>query len=107
MAVLKSGGREAISDFKVIKRFAEYTLLEVSLKTGRTHQIRVHLKHLGYPIVGDPVYKNNKQINELPISLQALHAYKIKFIHPNGEAMEFECDLPEDIRISCEELDKL
>lgn len=84
-------GKEAITHFKVIKRFSGYTLLEVSLKTGRTHQIRVHLSHIGYPIVGDRMYG----IQEFNLKGQLLHAKKIVFVHPRTkELMSFETPLP-------------
>lgn len=93
MAVVKSG-RKAITDFKVLKRFNGYTLCEFSLKTGRTHQIRVHAKYLGHPIVGDPEYgyKNCK----FNLKGQLLHAKTLEFIHPTtGEKMSFTAPLPE------------
>ena len=93
MAVVKSG-RKAITDFKVIERFNGYTLCEFSLKTGRTHQIRVHAKHIGHPIVGDPEYgyKNGK----FNLNGQLLHAKTLEFIHPaTGKKMCFNAPLPE------------
>ncbi|MBO4251450.1 MAG: RluA family pseudouridine synthase [Clostridia bacterium] len=93
MAVVKSG-RKAITVFKVIKRFNGYTLCEFSLKTGRTHQIRVHAKYLGHPIVGDPEYgyKNCK----FNLKGQLLHAKTLQFVHPTtGEKMTFNAPLPE------------
>lgn len=93
MAVL-SGGRDAITDYKVIERFSGYTLCEFSLHTGRTHQIRVHAKHIGHPIVGDNEYgfKNKK----FKLNGQLLHAGKLSFIHPTtNKKITFECDIPE------------
>ena len=93
MAVVKSG-RKAITDFKVLKRFNGYTLCEFSLKTGRTHQIRVHAKYLGHPIVGDPEYgyKNCK----FNLKGQLLHAKTLEFMHPStGEKMSFTVPLPD------------
>lgn len=93
MAVVKSG-RKAITDFKVLKRFNSYTLCEFSLKTGRTHQIRVHAKYMGHPIVGDPEYgyKNCK----FNLNGQLLHARTLEFIHPStGEKMTFNAPLPD------------
>ena len=93
MSVVKSG-RKAITDFKVIKRYNGYTLCEFSLKTGRTHQIRVHAKYLGHPIVGDPEYgyKNCK----FNLKGQLLHAKTLQFVHPTtGEKMTFNAPLPE------------
>lgn len=93
MAVTEKG-REAITHFKVIKRFKDTTLVELAPKTGRTHQLRVHLHHLGHPIVGDPVYGGAKGSGQL------LHASKLSFIHPRtGEKMEFEVPLPDDLSV--------
>ncbi len=92
MAVIKTG-KEAITHFKVLERFKENTLLEINLETGRTHQIRVHLSQIGYPIVGDMVYSNGK--NKFGVQGQMLHAWKIKFMHPiTGKKMEIEAPLP-------------
>ena len=91
MAVL-SEGREAITDYKVLKRFKNACFVEFSLKTGRTHQIRVHAKYLGHPIIGDKVY--GKEVKGL--KGQLLHAYKITFVHPTTlKEMTFEASLPE------------
>lgn len=90
-------GREAVTDFKVIERYKNHTLCEFSLRTGRTHQIRVHAKHMGHPVVGDTEYgfKNQK----FKLNGQLLHAYKLMFIHPTTkECMEFTCDLPEHFK---------
>ena len=92
MAVVKTG-KEAITHFKVLERFKENTLLEINLETGRTHQIRVHLSQIGYPIVGDMVYSNGK--NKFGVQGQMLHAWKIKFMHPiTGKEMKIEAPLP-------------
>ena len=93
MAVV-AGGRVAVSEWRVLERFSDYTLLEVSLKTGRTHQIRVHMAHLGHPVVGDKVYTKKKP----PFATQGqmLHAGKLGLTHPRtGERMEFTAPLPE------------
>ncbi len=93
MAVSKSG-KNAITHFKVLKRYEKYTLLEIKIETGRTHQIRVHLSHIGYPVVGDYTYSNGK--NDFDVEGQMLHAKKIKFKHPKTEKeMELEASLPE------------
>lgn len=95
MAVTKNG-KEAISHFKVIERFPKHncTLLEVKIETGRTHQIRVHLSQIGYPIIGDAVYSNGK--NEWNIEGQCLHAKSLKFKHPiTKKEMFLEAKLPE------------
>ena len=92
MAVRKDG-KEAVTHFKVLKRFEKYTLLEVNIETGRTHQIRVHLSYIGYPIVGDYTYSNGK--NEFGVIGQCLHAIKLEFKHPiTGKDMELQADLP-------------
>ena len=93
MAVTKTG-KNAVTHFKVLKRFNNYTLLEVKIETGRTHQIRVHLSEIGYPIIGDTTYSNGK--NEWGIVGQCLHAKSIKFKHPiTGKEMFVEAPLPE------------
>jgi len=90
--------REALTFFKVLKRFKEHTLVELTLKTGRTHQIRVHLSHIGHPLVGDRTYGGKSQIGELETAT-LLHAQTLGFIHPRtGKYMEFSRPLPEDMR---------
>ena len=87
-------GKEAITHFKVLKRFKDCTLLEINIETGRTHQIRVHLSHIGYPIIGDEVYSNGK--NRWNIEGQCLHAKELDFKHPiTGKQMHIEAKLPE------------
>ena len=95
MAVVKDG-RDAHTNFKVLKRFEEgYTLIEIELKTGRTHQIRVHMSHIGFPVVGDDVYSNGK--NPFGVTSQMLHAKTLGFIHPTkNEYMEFEAPIPKE-----------
>ncbi len=86
-------GREAITHYKVLKRYGKYTLVEFVIETGRTHQIRVHARHMGHPVVGDEVYTKLK--NPFAISGQLLHAQKLGFSHPiTGEKMELEAPLP-------------
>lgn len=96
MAVNKNG-KEAITHFKVLNRYttskASYTLLEVKIDTGRTHQIRVHMAEIGHPVIGDMVYSNGK--NEFNIEGQCLHAQKLEFIHPTTKKeMKLEAKLP-------------
>lgn len=93
MAVNRNG-KSAVTHFEVIQRFDKYTLLKINIETGRTHQIRVHLTEIGYPIVGDIVYSNGK--NEWNIQGQCLHAKSLKFKHPiSKKDMFIEAPLPE------------
>lgn len=97
-------GKEAITHFKVMKRYKDSTLLEINIETGRTHQIRVHLSHIGYPIIGDDVYSNGK--NRWNIEGQCLHAKELEFKHPiTGKKMHIEAELPEYFKKILEELD--
>jgi len=106
MAVLKEGGREAVSNFKTLERFAETSLVQVGIETGRTHQIRVHMKHLGHSIVGDMVYGRSRK-NSLPMvpGRQMLHAAKLEFTHPDtGKRLSFEAPLFDDMHCLLEDL---
>ena len=97
MAVVKEGGREAVTEYEVLERFGRFTLVRCKLKTGRTHQIRVHMEYLGYPVVGDPKYSPQK----VPFAIkgQALHSQTLDFTHPStGVRMHFEAPLPEDMQ---------
>lgn len=95
-AVLKTGGKEAITDIKVLERFKNNTLVEVNLHTGRTHQIRVHLSHIGYPITGDHLYGGDAP--EL-IDRQALHAAQIVLKHPlTNDYLTVNAPIPSDIK---------
>ena len=118
MAV-RSGGREAVTHYRVIERFRRHTWVRVTLETGRTHQIRLHLSHAGYPLVGDPVYGRRLVIPrgatpELAAALrgfrrQALHAAKLAFPHPrSGRTVEVESELPADLAglIACLKRDR-
>lgn len=92
MAVVKNG-KKAITHFKVLERFENYTFLEVNIETGRTHQIRVHMAEIGHPIIGDGIYSNGK--NEFNIEGQMLHAKSLDFKHPvTNEQMHLEASLP-------------
>lgn len=105
MMAVSSDGRIATTLFNVKKRYAHYTLCEFELKTGRTHQIRVHSKHIGHPIVGDKTYGYKKQKFEL--KGQLLHAYKLVFKHPStNEEMEFFAPIPDYFNRVLEILDK-
>ena len=99
-------GKEAITHFKVLGRYKnKYTLLQINLETGRTHQIRVHLSHIGYPIIGDEVYSNGK--NEWNVSGQCLHAWKLEFNHPvTGEKLSLEAEIPEYFKNIIKELEE-
>ncbi|MBU1087797.1 MAG: RluA family pseudouridine synthase [Candidatus Omnitrophica bacterium] len=98
MSVSHASSRQAVTRYKVLKRFANLSLLEVYPQTGRTHQIRVHMAHLGYPILGDSTYNKAKGIKGL-ILRQALHAEKIRFKHPHtAKIVEFKAKIPDDIR---------
>ena len=94
MEVTSKNSKEAITNFKVLERFKNVTLLELKLETGRTHQIRVHLKYINHPVCNDPVYSNNKNIDNYG---QLLHAKEISFIHPTTkERMTFTCEPDEE-----------
>ena len=104
MAV-SSSGRRAITNFKVIKRYKEHTLCEFNLQTGRTHQIRVHAKHIGHPVVGDTVYGYKNQ--RFKLNGQLLHAIKLQFIHPRTEKLvSFDAPIPDYFLNILEKLDK-
>ena len=106
MAV-KKNGKSAITHFKVIERFPKHncTLLEIKIETGRTHQIRVHLSHIGYPIIGDEVYSSGK--NEWNIKGQCLHAKSLKFRHPiTNKEMFLEAKIPEYFKNILRELEQ-
>lgn len=92
MNVTSTNSKEAITHFKVLERFKRATLIELQLETGRTHQIRVHMNYIGYPVVNDPVYGKRKLIDDTG---QCLHAKKLGFIHPTTKQyMEFDSELP-------------
>lgn len=92
MTVTDINAKEAITHFKVLERYSSTTLIELQLETGRTHQIRVHMNYIGYPVVNDPVYGRRKIIDETG---QCLHAKTLGFIHPKTkEYMEFDSELP-------------
>ena len=94
MAVTRTNSKEAITNFDVIKRFKEHTLIECHLVTGRTHQIRVHMSYIGYPVEGDPLY-GGRSYKKLYDGGQLLTAVKLKLIHPSTQKeMEFETKLP-------------
>ena len=91
---ISSDGQEAITDYSVIKTFPEYSVVKCTLKTGRTHQIRVHMAAIGHPLLGDTLYGVSSPF----INRHALHSYRICFIHPiSHEKLEFICKLPKDM----------
>ncbi|MCL6581466.1 MAG: RluA family pseudouridine synthase, partial [Firmicutes bacterium] len=125
MAVVREGGREAVTHYRVLERFGDFTLVECALRTGRTHQIRVHLAYLGHPVAGDPVYgprrprKFRRDLARMmalegdtpyPESVaalkgQALHAYRLSFRHPvSDRPLEFRAPLPGDMESALGEL---
>lgn len=94
LRAVDAAGKSAITYFSVVKRYDDYTLLSLNLATGRTHQIRVHMSHMGHPVCGDQLYGSLSP----QIGRQALHARKLTFKHPrSGELLNFEAPLPEDL----------
>ena len=88
-------GEPAVTHYHLIREANGHSLVSLQLETGRTHQIRIHLKHLGFPLVGDYLYNPDMEY----ISRQALHSFRLSFPHPiTGEAMDFTAPLPEDMR---------
>jgi 23S rRNA pseudouridine1911/1915/1917 synthase len=107
MAV-SNAGKEAVSHYRVLKRYRQHTAVQVSLESGRTHQIRVHMAHIGYPLLGDPVYGGRARIPRgaddslaallRVFSRQALHALKLRLSHPEtSEQMEWAVEVPRDM----------
>jgi 23S rRNA pseudouridine1911/1915/1917 synthase len=105
---VRADGREAVTHYRVAERFRNHTLLRIQLETGRTHQIRVHMAHIGHPLVGDPTYGGRRQLTagEDPVARaalqafrrQALHAARLQFEHPvTGDAVDVEAPLPDDL----------
>ena len=89
-------GQIAITDYKVLSEFDNFSVVECFLQTGRTHQIRVHMSAIGHPLLGDNLYGNSSTL----INRQALHSYKVSFIHPvTKQIMSFSCDLPDDMKL--------
>lgn len=105
MAVSRNG-KEAITEFEVLKRYKDFTYIKLNIKTGRTHQIRVHMSEIGHPVVGDEVYSNGK--NPFNVKGQMLHAKELEFVHPTtNKKVKFEAPLPKYFKDILEELDKL
>lgn len=120
MAITHVASREAVTDYRLLKRYRSYDLIEASLQTGRTHQIRVHFAHLGHPVFGDPEYGGRESWHrgqyapERPLSRkllermkrQALHAWRLELVHPvSGEQMKFEATIPDDMQNLLDTLD--
>jgi 23S rRNA pseudouridine1911/1915/1917 synthase len=105
-ALLDDKSKPAWTEYLVIKRFKDYSLLEVYPKTGRTHQIRIHLASIGHPIAGDEQYKFKRQPCPKNLSRQFLHAAYLKFQLPSGKIMEFKSELPKDLKEVLERLEK-
>lgn len=104
MAVNKNG-KNAVTHIKILKRYDKYTLLEINIETGRTHQIRVHLSHIGFPVIGDYIYSNGK--NEFGVMGQCLHAKELEFKHPiSGNDMKLQAPLPKYFENILKNLDK-
>lgn len=95
---LDDKAKRAITKYRVIKYFKDFTLLEAAPETGRTHQIRVHLASIGHPIAGDQQYKFKRQIPPKNLKRQFLHARCLKFRLPNGKMVEFKSELPSDLK---------
>jgi 23S rRNA pseudouridine1911/1915/1917 synthase len=105
MAVLPEGkGKHAVTHYRTLKQYKEASLIECRLETGRTHQVRVHMAHIGHPLIGDSVYNNRRKAfkfgpNQSYLERQALHAVSLGFIHPiTGEKLGFESSMPDDIQ---------
>lgn len=96
--------KEAVTEYGTLKNFHDFTLLEVSPHTGRTHQIRVHLKSIGTPIAGDPLYGHISLNSPKQPERLFLHAHKLQFLSPDGKSLAFETDLPDDLQKFINEL---
>jgi len=103
MAIMRAG-RSAVSHFKVLERFADATLVEVVIETGRTHQIRVHLQFAGHPVIGDSVYGRKMTVQGIAVDRQFLHASGLALTLPDGRAVQFSAPLPRDLSIVLDHL---
>jgi 23S rRNA pseudouridine1911/1915/1917 synthase len=107
MAINEKNGKPAVTHYKVLKRFEKYTYMQFRLETGRTHQIRVHMAHIGHPLLGDEVYGNKKSAFR-HLEGQTLHAKTIGFVHPRtNEYIECSAPLPEYFQKLLEQLDNM
>jgi 23S rRNA pseudouridine1911/1915/1917 synthase len=111
MAVLpETKGKHAVTHYRTVESFAKTALVQCTLETGRTHQVRVHMAHIGHPLIGDSVYSNRQNPyrigpNRSKFERQALHAASLGFKHPvSGETLQFDSDLPEDMQLLLSEL---
>jgi len=98
VAIKKDEGRIALTRYKVLRLYNGYTLLEIFPQTGRTHQIRVHLASIGFPVVGDKMYGKAKKLNKLNLPRHFLHAHTISFVLPSGKSIKIQAPLPEDLK---------
>ena len=89
--------RAAVTEYKVLKKFDDFSLLEIAPKTGRTHQIRIHLRSIGHPIVCDPIYAEKSRICPVELGRLFLHAQKLAFTSMGGQVMTLEADLPPEL----------
>ncbi len=105
VVVKKDKGKMTLTKYKVLKPYKGYTLLEIFPQTGRTHQIRVHLASIGFPVVGDKVYGKLKKLNKLNLSRHFLHAQTVSFILPSGKLIKTEAPLPEDLKKILQQLE--
>ena len=104
IVIKKNKGKSALTKYKVLKRYQGYTLLEIFPETGRTHQIRVHLASIGFPVVGDKIYGKLKKPEMLNLSHHFLHAQEISFVSFDGKALKIESSLPEDLKQTLQQL---
>jgi 23S rRNA pseudouridine1911/1915/1917 synthase len=105
MAVLAEGGKDATTIIQVHGTNEKYSVLEITLETGRTHQIRVHLKHIGHPLVGDTLYGRQGDVQNLHATRQLLHAESLSFIHPStNKPLVLKAKLPDDMQKICEKI---
>lgn len=107
MSARVTRGRNAVTDYRVLKQFADFAMVELHIHTGRTHQIRVHMAHLGHPVVGDATYGRKTGIGDakskIAVARMMLHAYKLGFTHPRTrQFVEFTAQVPEDMEKLCQ-----
>lgn len=108
MTVTLKNSKEAVTHYRVLENFGEFSLCEMKLETGRTHQIRVHMSHIGYPVLGDPLYAPKEGKNKFGIQGQTLHARVLGFVHPTGgQYMEFSAELPQYFSETLEKLRRI